>query len=221
MLFSNCTQATEGLEPGFYNADNIIDVNVNVNYARFRPQRAQTGPPFHEFSLRPSSRFNANDLPVPGGSIEVAPGILWIRMPLPFALDHINLWLLEDSEETATGVRKGWTAVDCGVTNPGTQAAWEQVFAGPMKGLPILRVLVTHMHPDHMGLAHWLCDTFKAPLLISATEYQSATMASNGTSNFGGVGTQEFFSANGWTDPEDQAMVKERVFYYNMCFWLH
>ena len=154
-------------------------------------------------------------LPALGEALEVAPGILWIRMPLPFALDHINLWLLEDSEETATGVRKGWTAVDCGVTNPGTQAAWEQVFAGPMKGLPILRVLVTHMHPDHMGLAHWLCDTFKAPLLISATEYQSATMASNGTSNFGGVGTQEFFSANGWTDPDDQAMVKERVFYYN------
>ena len=111
-------------------------------------------------------------LPALGEALEVAPGILWIRMPLPFALDHINLWLLEDSEETATGVRKGWTAVDCGVTNPGTQAAWEQVFAGPMKGLPILRVLVTHMHPDHMGLAHWLCDTFKAPLLISATEYQ-------------------------------------------------
>ena len=154
-------------------------------------------------------------LPALGQALQVAPGILWIRMQLPFALDHINLWLLEDSEETATGVRKGWTAVDCGVTNEGTQAAWEQVFAGPMKGLPILRVLVTHMHPDHMGLAHWLCAKFKAPLLISATEYQSATLSSNGTSNFGGVGTQEFFTANGWTNPEDQAMVKERVFYYN------
>ena len=154
-------------------------------------------------------------LPALGQALEVAPGILWIRMQLPFALDHINLWLLEDSEETATGMRKGWTAVDCGVTNPGTQAAWDQVFAGPMKGLPILRVLVTHMHPDHMGLAHWLCDKFKAPLLISATEYQSATLSSNGTSNFGGVGTQEFFSANGWTHPEDQAKVKDRVFYYN------
>jgi glyoxylase-like metal-dependent hydrolase (beta-lactamase superfamily II) len=154
-------------------------------------------------------------LPALGEALEVAPGILWIRMQLPFALDHINLWLLEDSEETATGVRKGWTAVDCGVTNPGTQAAWEQVFAGPMKGLPILRVLVTHMHPDHMGLAHWLCDKFKAPMLISATEYQAATMASHGTSNFGGVSTQQFFAANGWNNPEDQAKVNERVFYYS------
>lgn len=154
-------------------------------------------------------------LPALGQALEVAPGILWLRMQLPFALDHINLWLLEDSEETATGVRKGWTAVDCGVTNPGTQAAWEQVFAGPMKGLPILRVLVTHMHPDHMGLAHWLCEKFNAPLLMSATEYQSATLSTHGTSNFGGVGTQQFFSSNGWNNPEDQEKVNERVFYYS------
>lgn len=154
-------------------------------------------------------------LPALGEALEVAPGILWIRMQLPFALDHINLWLLEDSEETATGVRKGWTAVDCGVTNPGTQAAWAQVFAAPMKGLPILRVLVTHMHPDHMGLAHWLCEKFSAPLLMSATEYQSATLSTHGTSNFGGVGTQQFFSSNGWNNPEDQEKVNERVFYYS------
>jgi glyoxylase-like metal-dependent hydrolase (beta-lactamase superfamily II) len=154
-------------------------------------------------------------LPALGQALEVAPGILWLRMQLPFALDHINLWLLEDSEETATGERKGWTAVDCGVTNPGTQAAWEQVFAGPMKGLPILRVLVTHMHPDHMGLAHWLCEKFNAPLLMSATEYQSATLSTHGTSNFGGVGTQQFFSSNGWNNPEDQEKVNERVFYYS------
>ena len=154
-------------------------------------------------------------LPALGQALEVAPGILWLRMQLPFALDHINLWLLEDSEETATGERKGWTAVDCGVTNPGTQAAWEQVFAGLMKGLPILRVLVTHMHPDHMGLAHWLCEKFNAPLLMSATEYQSATLSTHGTSNFGGVGTQQFFSSNGWNNPEDQEKVNERVFYYS------
>ena len=154
-------------------------------------------------------------LPAVGEALTVAPGILWIRMPLPFALDHINLWLLEDSEETPAGLRKGWTAVDCGVDNPGTQAAWEQVFAGPMKGLPILRVLVTHMHPDHMGLAHWLCARFNAPLLISATEYQSAVLASQGTSNFGGIGTQQFFSSNGWNNPDDQEKVNSRVFYYN------
>ncbi len=154
-------------------------------------------------------------LPPLGGALAVAPGIFWIRMQLPFALDHINLWLLEDTETSPTGTRTGWTVVDCGVTNPGTQAAWEQVFVGAMKGLPILRVIVTHMHPDHMGLAHWLCAKFDAPLQISATEYQSAVLSSNGTSNFGGVGTQRFFSANGWNNPEDQEKVNSRIFYYN------
>ena len=63
-------------------------------------------------------------LPELGHALEVAPGVWWIRMALPFALDHINLWLLADTEETPTGVRHGWTVVDCGVTNPGTQEAW-------------------------------------------------------------------------------------------------
>ena len=122
--------------------------------------------------------FPLNDtLPALGQALQVSPGIFWIRMALPFALDHINLWLLEDSGETEQGTRQGWTAVDCGVTNPGTQEAWRQVFAGPMKGLPILRVVVTHMHPDHMGLAHWLCEQFNAPLHMNATEYQAALLA--------------------------------------------
>ncbi len=156
----------------------------------------------------------AEALPPLGQALNVAPGIGWIRMPLPFALDHINLWLLEDEESTPTGVRKGWTVVDCGVTNSNTQEAWEQVLAGPMKGLPILKVVVTHMHPDHMGMAHWLCAKFKAPLYMSATEYHTALLASSGTSNFGGVSTQAFFAAHGWNNPDDQAQIKSRVSYY-------
>jgi glyoxylase-like metal-dependent hydrolase (beta-lactamase superfamily II) len=153
-------------------------------------------------------------LPELGNAIEVAPGVLWIRMALPFALDHINLWLLADTEETPSGQRQGWTAVDCGVTNPGTQEAWRQVFAGPMKGLPILRVVVTHMHPDHMGLAHWLCEQFNAPLFMNATEYQAALLASTGASNFGGLSTQKFFADHGWNDPADQKQIQSRVSYY-------
>jgi glyoxylase-like metal-dependent hydrolase (beta-lactamase superfamily II) len=153
-------------------------------------------------------------LPELGQALEVAPGIWWIRMALPFALDHINLWLLADQEETPTGVRHGWTVVDCGVTNPGTQEAWRQVMAGPMKGLPILRVVVTHMHPDHMGLAHWLCEQFNAPLWMSAAEYQAALLASTGASNFGGLSTQKFFADHGWREPADQQQIKDRVSYY-------
>jgi glyoxylase-like metal-dependent hydrolase (beta-lactamase superfamily II) len=154
------------------------------------------------------------NLPELGQVLAVAPGIWWIRMALPFALDHINLWLLADTEETPTGVRHGWTVVDCGVTNPGTQDAWRQVLEGPMKGLPILRVIVTHMHPDHMGLAHWLCAQFNAPLWMSATEYQAALLASSGGTNFGGLSTQKFFADHGWNDPADQQQIKDRVSYY-------
>jgi hypothetical protein len=68
-------------------------------------------------------------LPEPGGSLEVAPGVRWVRMKLPFALDHINLWLLRDELEGDDGtVVQGWTIVDCGVANDATRAAWERVF---------------------------------------------------------------------------------------------
>src|SRR5687768_17497584 len=87
-------------------------------------------------------------LPAPGTTIELAPGVRWIRMALPFALDHINLWLLRDRLED----RDGWTVVDCCITRDEAKAQWEQVFADELQGLPILRVIVTHMHPDHIGL---------------------------------------------------------------------
>ena len=88
-------------------------------------------------------------LPAPGTTFEVAPGVLWLRMGLPFALDHINLWLLEDEIETVNGRVHGWTAIDCGIATDATRASWETIFASQLRGLPILRVLVTHCHPDH------------------------------------------------------------------------
>jgi len=98
-----------------------------------------------------------------GYSIEVAPGVHWVRMRLPMQLNHINLWLLEDGD--------GWTIVDSGIRNSETTAAWEQVFAGPMQGRPIRRVIVTHMHPDHIGLAGWLVRKFDVELWITRTEF--------------------------------------------------
>ena len=86
--------------------------------------------------------------PAGGATIQVAPGIQWIRMPLPFALNHINLWLLEDEG--------GVTVVDTGVGLPPTRDLWEQLFATELAHRPIVRVLVTHFHPDHIGNADWL-----------------------------------------------------------------
>jgi glyoxylase-like metal-dependent hydrolase (beta-lactamase superfamily II) len=156
-------------------------------------------------------------LPTLGMATEVAPGIFWLRMGLPFALNHINLWLLRDRmpHPLQSGVtQEGWTVVDCGIDNPATREAWLQVEQQMLQGLPVLRVLVTHMHPDHMGLAHWLCERWQAPLWMSTSEYQSASLASSGLSNFGGAATVAFFTAHGWNQPDELAQVQARMGYY-------
>ena len=160
---------------------------------------------------------HADQLPAPGSVMEVAPGVLWLRMGLPFALDHINLWLLRDQlpHPTQTGVtQEGWTVVDCGIDNEATREAWLKIEKEHLQGLPILRVLVTHMHPDHMGLAHWLCERWNAPLWMSTGEYQSAVMAQSGVSNFGGEPTMRFYAVHGWNKTEDLLQIKARVGYY-------
>jgi glyoxylase-like metal-dependent hydrolase (beta-lactamase superfamily II) len=83
-------------------------------------------------------------LPDTGSTIEIAPGLRWLRMGLPFALNHINLWLLEDEIDTETGPVRGWTVIDCGISSDATREAWERIFATELRGLPIIRVLVTN-----------------------------------------------------------------------------
>ncbi len=151
-------------------------------------------------------------LPPAGSTIEVAPGVRWLRMALPFALDHINLWLLRDRDDDG---RDGWAIVDCGIANDATRAAWEQVFASELGGLPVLRVIVTHMHPDHMGLAHWLTERWQCRLWISATDYHVARVASQSTTGFGGDAAAAFFARHGLTDPEAVAKVRARSNYYS------
>lgn len=154
-------------------------------------------------------------LPEPGATLEVAPGVHWIRMALPFALDHINLWLLRDRLDG----REGWTVVDCCVARDEAKAQWEQVFAERLEGLPVLRVIVTHMHPDHIGLAQWLCERWSTPehecrLWISATDYHAARLASQSTSAFGGEGAARFFASHGLDDPATVEQVRARASYY-------
>ncbi len=117
------------------------------------------------------------DLPMPpvGEHTRVAEGVYWARMPLPFALDHINLWLLRDHFNG----QEGWTVIDTGVANEDTRAAWTGLVDHHLDGLPIVRVLCTHFHPDHVGLAAWLCSgrqgrTSGAPLWMNYAEYAAA-----------------------------------------------
>jgi glyoxylase-like metal-dependent hydrolase (beta-lactamase superfamily II) len=103
------------------------------------------------------------DTPRPGEAVEVAPGILWLRFPLPFALDHVNLYALED--------RAGWTVVDTGLGDEVSKGVWLELLDGPLRARPIRRLVVTHFHPDHVGLAGWLVARTGAELVMPETEW--------------------------------------------------
>ena len=107
----------------------------------------------YEFSERPDS----------GEVMQVATGIKWLRMPLPFALGHINLWLLEDND--------GWVIVDTGVCTEESQDVWQRTFVNGMDGRPATRLIVTHLHPDHAGCAGWLAEKLDVELLMTREEY--------------------------------------------------
>jgi glyoxylase-like metal-dependent hydrolase (beta-lactamase superfamily II) len=112
-----------------------------------------------------SLTFPAPEPPPTGQVTEIAPGILWARIPLPFRLNHINVYLIEDGE--------GWAVLDTGIGNEATRAVWSALVDGPLAGRRLTRLIVTHFHPDHIGLAGWLCERFGLALLTSQTSYLS------------------------------------------------
>ncbi|MBA4176957.1 MAG: Zn-dependent hydrolase [Leptothrix sp. (in: Bacteria)] len=157
-------------------------------------------------------------LPAAGRTLDVAPGVRWLRMPLPFALDHINLWLLRDEIDGVAG----WTIVDCGVANDATRQAWQRIFASELQGLPVLRVIVTHMHPDHLGLAHWLCERWttaagpgarECRLWMSATDWNVGRLGSQ-RGGFDGDGAASFYARHGLVDEQALAQVRARSDYF-------
>jgi glyoxylase-like metal-dependent hydrolase (beta-lactamase superfamily II) len=130
--------------------------------------------------------------PSPGTTREVAPGILWLRMPLPFALDHINLWLLRDGD--------GWTQVDCGYGDATTRELWNRHFLETLDGLPIRRIVATHYHPDHLGNAAWIADRFRCPVVMPQAEYLTAHAVADDRAGYGSVETSELFRAHGMSE---------------------
>jgi len=112
-------------------------------------------------------RYPFSAPPAEGTATEVAPGILWMRLPLPMALDHVNVYALRDGE--------GWTVVDTGFDSRRSRAIWQTLLEGPMQGLPVTRVIVTHHHPDHVGLAGWFIEQ-GAELLMTRTAWLMARM---------------------------------------------
>jgi glyoxylase-like metal-dependent hydrolase (beta-lactamase superfamily II) len=149
-------------------------------------------------------------LPTPGRLHELAPGVFWARMPLPFALDHINLWLLRDEVDG----RAGWSAVDCGVATDATRAAWEQLFAGELAGQPLLRVFATHCHPDHVGLSGWLCERFGAAFWTTAGEFGFARMMAAALPGVDGPSAIPHFQRHGLADEALLEQMRSRRSYY-------
>ncbi|MDA0693155.1 MAG: MBL fold metallo-hydrolase [Proteobacteria bacterium] len=112
--------------------------------------------------------FGRKPPPENGWIKEVAPGVHWLRFALPMALNHINLWLLKDGD--------GWTVVDTCMNMPDAKAAWEKLFTEVLNDQPITRVIATHLHPDHVGLAGWLTERFDCDLWMSRTDYTMCRM---------------------------------------------
>ena len=134
--------------------------------------------------------------PAAGETFELAPGIHWLRMPLPFALDHINLWLLADESDG----RPGWTIIDTGFALAQVKSCWEAILdrlAETPRGARILRIIVTHFHPDHLGLATWLQEKTGAAIHMTLGEYLTAHAVWHESAGHGIAPMLHQFSAHG------------------------
>jgi glyoxylase-like metal-dependent hydrolase (beta-lactamase superfamily II) len=151
--------------------------------ARVQRQRAMTAP------LPAVLEYPFAGPPAPGETIEIAPGLLWVRMPLPFALDHINLWLHAQAD--------GFALVDCGYGNDATRALWAQHFATTLAGRPLGHIIATHCHPDHVGNAAWLAARFGAPVAMTHAEYLTAHAIAGQHSGYALEATVELFRRHG------------------------
>ena len=134
------------------------------------------------------------EIPEHGTAMEIAPGVRWVRMPLPMALDHINLYMLEDDD--------GWWIVDTGMKWGPTQEYWQTIFESECKEKPVKGVIVTHMHPDHVGQAGWICEKFRVRLYMTFSEYYSARSFSQIGKDGVSWSTEQHFRSVGFDDDQ-------------------
>jgi glyoxylase-like metal-dependent hydrolase (beta-lactamase superfamily II) len=143
----------------------------------------------------PLLKFIVDKAPEAGSVTEVADGVYWLRFPLPMkGLNHINLWALRDGD--------GWVIVDTGIGSAESKDIWRKHFTELMGGRPVNRVIVTHLHPDHSGLAGWICRKFGAPLVMTRGEYFLCRLMAADTGSVAPREGLNFYKKAGYT--EDQ-----------------
>ena len=152
--------------------------------------------------------FPNPDPPKPGETIEVRPGVLWARFPLPFRLDHVNIYLIEDGD--------GLAVVDAGIDDARSRAAWEALLAGPLRGRKLTRVIATHFHPDHVGLAGWLCERFGLQLAMSEAEYLIALNIRLDPQGLRSEPYRSFYRSHGLTEESTELLLGNGLQYLRM-----
>lgn len=155
--------------------------------------------------------YPIDGIPEFGQTLEVAPGVLWLRMPLPFSLQAINLYLLHDEH--------GWTIVDTGINTSLVRGHWDDVFRDVIGDDPVNRIYVTHMHPDHMGLAGWLVERTGAPLIMSQAEYLQARLLHMDQHSVPPAHVSEFYRRAGFSHEALKALEGQGFNFYAKAVW--
>lgn len=186
---------------------------AQLSRTAFRPQGltdAKDGSLLKKTEARADDGLSYPWVEAPSGEnfIEVAPGILWFRIPLPFRLDHVNIYLIDDGD--------GWAVLDTGISNQATRDAWERIVATALKGRRLTRLIVTHFHPDHIGLAGWMCERFGMPLLTSQTCYLGCINISLSPNAMGEKPYQDFYRSHGMSEETAQLVATQGNGYLRM-----
>jgi glyoxylase-like metal-dependent hydrolase (beta-lactamase superfamily II) len=146
--------------------------------------------------------------PKTGEVIEVGPGIFWARLALPFRLDHVNIYFVEDGD--------GLALIDTGIDNARSRAEWEALLGGPLAGRKLTRIIATHFHPDHIGLAGWLCERFDLELAMSQTEYLMALNIRLDPSALKSEPYRSFYRSHGLTEEGTEILLGNGLEYLRM-----
>ena len=152
-------------------------------------------------------RYPWDEPPAQGEAIEVAPGVLWMRLPLPMQLDHVNVYALDDGD--------GWTIIDTGFSSKRCKKIWQSLMEGPLAAKPVTRVIVTHHHPDHVGLAGWFQTEYGAELWTTRTAWLFARMLQLDEQAVPTQETMAFYKACGMDEEVFEQRASERPFNFS------